>query len=87
MAKVYRYKVEKVPDKDLGTVTFKNDFECEVFGNRFVAGETVKIGKAMLSPFGEGYYKVFGTRVWVTNKEVTNINVTMAQKRTYRSIL
>jgi hypothetical protein len=87
MAKATRFRVERIPDKELGTVTFKQDFTCEVFGDSFTAGQTVQIGKAMLSPFGEGYYKVFGTKVWVTAKEVTDINVTMAQKRTYRSIL
>ena len=87
MARVTRYKIAPDPDKDLGTVTFKQDYECNVFGNRFFSGEKVKVGKAMLSPFGEAYYKVFGTKVWVTTKEVTDIDVKMSQKRTYRSIL
>lgn len=87
MARVTRYRIATVPDKDIGTVTFKNDYECTVFGNRFFEGQTVKVGKAMLTPFGEAYYKVFGSKVWVTAKEVTDINVKMGQKRTYRSVL
>lgn len=87
MARVIRYKIAPDPDKDLGTVTFKTDYQCNVFGNRFFTGDTVKVGKAMLSPFGEAFYKVHGTKVWVTAKEVTDINVKMGQKRTYRSVL
>lgn len=87
MARVTRYRIASVPDKDIGTVTFKNDYECTVFGNRFFEGQKVKVGKAMLTPFGEAYYKVFGSKVWVTAKEVTDINVKMGQKRTYRSVL
>jgi len=87
MARVIRCKVPKVPDTDLGTVTLKNDYTCNVFGNSFFAGQTVKVGKTMLSPFGVAYYKVFDTKVWLTAKEVTDINVKMGQKRTYRSIL
>ena len=87
MPKMFRYKLPADPDKDLGTVTFKHDYQCNVFGNQFVAGQQVHVGRAMLSPFGEAFYKVFGTKVWVTAKEVTDINVTMGQKRTYRSVL
>ena len=87
MARVTRYKIAHDPDKDLGTVTFKHDYQCGVFGNTFTSGEKVNVGKTMLSPFGEAYYKVFGTKVWVSSKEVTDINVKMGQKRTYRSIL
>lgn len=87
MARTFRYKIAPDPDKDLGTVTFKQDYQCNVFGNQFVSGERVMVGKAMLSPFGEAYYKVHGTKVWVTAKEVSDINVKMGQKRTYRSIL
>lgn len=87
MARVIRYNVPKVPDTDLGTITLKGDYTCSVFGNQFFAGQTVKVGKTMLSPFGVAYYKVFDTKVWLTNKEVTDINVKMGQKRTYRSIL
>lgn len=87
MARMFRYKIAPDPDKDLGTVTFKHDYQCNVFGNQFASGERVMVGKAMLSPFGEAYYKVHGTKVWVTAKEVTDINVKMSQKRTYRSVL
>ena len=87
MARVIRYKIAHDPDKDLGTVTFKHDYQCSVFGDKFLAGVPIKVGKAMLSPFGEAYYKVHGTKVWVTAKEVTDINVKMGQKRTYRSVL
>jgi len=87
MARVIRYKIAPDPDKDLGTVTFKSDYECSVFGDKFAAGQTVNVGKSMLTPFGEAYYKVTGTKVWVTAKEVTDINVNMGQRRTYRSVL
>lgn len=87
MARFKRYRVATVPDEDIGTVTFKSDYKCTVFGNNFFEGQTVKVGKAMLTPFGEAYYKIFGSKVWVTTKEVTNVNVKMGQKRTYRSIL
>lgn len=82
-----RYTLSVNPDKDLGTMTFKRDYMCSVFGNQFSKGQTVTVGRSMFSPFGEGYYKVFGTKVWVTAKEVTNINVKVGQKRTYRSLL
>lgn len=68
-------------------MTFKADYVCSVFGDRFCEGQTVRVGKAMLSPFGEAFYKVYETKVWVTAKDVTNINVTMGQSRTYRSVL
>lgn len=87
MGKTIRLKVNLPPDEHLGTVTFKNDYECKVFGDKFVAGQTVEVGKSMLTPFGETYYKIFGTKVWVTCIEVTNINVKLSQRRTYRSIL
>lgn len=87
MAKVIRHRIPKVPDTDLGTITFKNDYECIVFGTKFNAGQTVKVGKSMLTPFGEAYYKVMNTKVWVTAKEVTDIKVKMGQRRTYRSVL
>jgi hypothetical protein len=80
-------KVNANNDTELGTVTFKSNYECIVFGDRFEAGQTVTVGKAMLTPFGEAYYKVLGSKVWVTSKEVTNINVKMGQRRTYRSVL
>ena len=82
-----RHNIPKVSDTDIGTVTFKRDYECTVFGNKFFADQTVKVGKAMLSPFGEAYYKVMNTKVWVTAKEVKDINVIMGQRRTYRSVL
>jgi len=87
MARVIRFNVPKVADTDLGTVVFKDDYICNVFGNRFFAGQRVKIGKVMLSPFGEAYFKVMNTKVWLTAKEVTEINVNMGQRRTYRSVL
>jgi len=87
MTRTIRTKTESDSDVELGTVKFRNDYECNVFGDKFHAGETVKVGKSMLTPFGEAYFKVMGTKVWVTSKEVTNINVKMGQRRTYRSVL
>lgn len=80
-------RVKTNNEVDLGTVTFKTNYECNVFGDKFEAGQTVAVGKAMLTPFGEAYYKIMGSKVWVTCKEVTNINVKMSQRRTYRSVL
>ena len=86
MAKVIRFNIPKVLDVELGTVTFKADYTGHG-DEKFYKGQTVKIGRALMSPVGGEYYKVFETKVWVTAKEVTDINVKMEQKRVYRSVL
>jgi len=83
---VIRFNIPKVPDTELGTATFKVDYTAHG-DEKFFKGQTVTIGRAMMSPGGGEYYKVFETKVWVTAKEVTNVNVKLAQKRTYRSVL
>lgn len=86
MARARRYKVAPDPDKDLGTMTFKQDHIC-YFGNRYFAGQTVTIGRAMLSPVGTAHYKVKDTKTWVSTNDVIVNECEMKQRRTYRSIL
>lgn len=81
-----RFKIPKIADTVLGTVTFKADHSA-YGGENFYKGQMVRIGRAMMSPGGGEYYKVFETKVWVTAKEVTDINVKLSQKRVYRSVL
>ena len=54
----------------IGSVTFRKDY-WDHRGNSFSKGCTVDIGKIMFSPTGRVYYKVFQTKVWVTDEYVT----------------
>lgn len=74
-ARVIRYKIEKVPDTDMGTLTLSQRFCSWQNGSAIENGTTVKIGKVMSSPVGIRYYKVFEANIWLSDHQVCNVKV------------
>lgn len=61
----------------LGTVTLTKDFTTGPLSK----GQILEVSKVFESPTGMRYYKLFNTKVWVSDQEVCNVNIVTVPKR------
>lgn len=76
----------KQENEILGTITLKTDLVTP-YGDKFNSGESISVSRTMFDASGGAYYKIFGTRSWISSKLVSVNNLKPIKKRTYRSIL